>query len=180
MIGKHRCKAAERTDLLGAVRIGLDEAFTALEESVQNLTDEEAAAFPVAGHNSIAWIVMHTLQNLDEYANGLNGSGLVLEPDPGWDLWGASPEDRPAPGDPMPTVAELRARLAKVRDAAMAAAEAATADEVRARTWFGGRRHGFDAYMRTIFHAMAHTRQVWFLRGVLGLADGGWPQQHWA
>ncbi len=36
-------------------------------------------------------------------------------------------------------------------------------------------------YMWTIFHTMAHSRQIWLLRGALGLTDGrSWPQQHWA
>jgi hypothetical protein len=27
----------------------------------------------------------------------------------------------------------------------------------------------------------AHVRQIWLLRGALGLTDGkAWPQQHWA
>jgi hypothetical protein len=38
-----------------------------------------------------------------------------------------------------------------------------------------------DAYMRTICHTMAHVRQIWLLRGALGLTDGkSWPRQHWA
>ena len=30
MIGKHKCKRAQNTDLKGAITIGLDDAFTAL------------------------------------------------------------------------------------------------------------------------------------------------------
>jgi hypothetical protein len=38
-----------------------------------------------------------------------------------------------------------------------------------------------DAFVRATCHAMAHVRQIWFLRGLLGLTDAeGWPEQHWA
>jgi hypothetical protein len=38
-----------------------------------------------------------------------------------------------------------------------------------------------DAYMRTITHTNCHVRQIWMLRGVMGLTDKhGWPVQHWA
>jgi len=26
----------------------------------------------------------------------------------------------------------------------------------------------------------SHVRQIWLLRGALGLANGPWPEQHWA
>jgi hypothetical protein len=44
--------------------------------------------------------------------------------------------------------------------------------------WPGNRG---DFLKRTIFHTMAHVRQIWLLRGALGLTDGkSWPQQHYA
>jgi hypothetical protein len=42
-------------------------------------------------------------------------------------------------------------------------------------------RTAADAYMRTIMHTMAHVRQIWYLRGVMGISDkNGFPHQHWA
>ena len=42
-------------------------------------------------------------------------------------------------------------------------------------------RIGLDACLRATWHVMTHVRQIWLLRGVLGLTDaGGWPEQHWA
>ena len=37
-----------------------------------------------------------------------------------------------------------------------------------------------DSCMRTIWHTMAHVRQIWLLRGALGWREGqSWPHQHW-
>jgi len=65
------------------------------------------------------------------------------------------------------------------REAATEIIGAATENDLRRalRHW----KAASDPYMRTIFHTMAHVRQIWLLRGALGLTDGKpWPQQHWA
>ena len=56
---EYQCKIAAGNDLPAAVSIGLDEAFSALQESLAGLTDEQAAEFPIEGGNCIACIVMH-------------------------------------------------------------------------------------------------------------------------
>ncbi len=66
-IGRHECSVARNTDFRQAIAIGLDEALTALEESFYDLDDRQMRAFAIRKHNCIAWIVVHTLQNLDEY-----------------------------------------------------------------------------------------------------------------
>ena len=182
MIGRHECKQAQNTGLKEAIYIGLDEAFTALEESVYDLTDVQAWAFPIPARNNIAWIVMTTLQNFDEYANGLQAGKLTFEHEPRWDLWGCAPEERPKPGDPFPTVVEMLALLNRIREAAMANLATATEEDLHGKraapAW---PRTAADGYMRTIHHALAHIRQIWLLRGALGLTDGSsWPRQHWA
>jgi hypothetical protein len=129
------------------------------------------------GRNNIAWIVMHCLENLDEYASG----GRVYEYAWCWDLWQCKPEERPQPGDPFPRQAEMLARLHAIREAVVATLarldEAALTEKVSDHPQKSSRA---DFYMRTIYHTMAHTRQIWLLRGALGLADGNWPHQHWA
>jgi len=187
MIGKHKCKSAQDTDLKGAIAIGLDEAFTALEESLYDLSDEQARSFPIPGHNNIAWIVMHVLQNLDSHAvfthtyDPATDRGKWAFPhDQRWDLWQCSDEERPKPGDPFLTVAEMLEKLKAVRDAATGIIDGANEADLRRpiREWW---KSASDAYMRTIWHTMAHVRQIWLLRGALGLTDGkSWPQQHWA
>jgi hypothetical protein len=167
----------------------LDEAFTALEESFHDLSDAQAAEFAIEGRNNIAWIVMHCLQNLDHYANHAPTDD---QPQPRnaiahhdrYDLWQAPPDRRPKPGDPFPTVADMLDKLNAVGDAAMAILEdRGGANVTRSTDWHhSGRSVVADAYMRTIYHTMAHVRQVWALRGVMGRvdADRQWPRQHWA
>jgi len=80
-----------------------------------------------------------------------------------------------------------RERLAAVRAAVMETLEQATPDDLArpdpGSWWFeeNPTRVRADAYLRATFHTMAHVRQIWMLRGVMGLTDKeGWPVQHWA
>lgn len=188
-IGKHECQLARGTDLHAAIRIGLDEATTALEESIYDLTDEQVMAFPVAGRNNIAWIVMHCLQNLDHYANTAatddrDMPARVLQHDDRYDLSQAPAEKRPKQGDVFPTVQQMLNMLNRVRDSAMSIVEDRGPANVSRASHWSEHEPGVvaDAYMRTIMHTMSHTRQIWALRGVMGLvdADRQWPRQHWA
>ena len=180
MTEKHKIKLAKDTTLKGAIEIGLDEALTALEESFHDLSDEQVWSFPIKGRNNIAWILMHTLMNLDIYAVLFQtGQGLT-------ESWGERwkyKAPRPEPGEAFPSQRELVQTLHEVRDAAgPALSDAEEADLLGRRhsqDWWKG--SAADAYMRTICHTMAHVRQIWLLRGALGLTDGAtWPQQHWA
>ena len=181
MMGKHECRQAHHTDLKGAIYIGLDEALTALEESVYDLNDEHIWAFPLPGENNIAWILMHSLQNLDEYADLAQGGEAVFAHEGRWDLWQCADDERPVPGDAFPTQRECVDILAGVRAAAMERISAATRKDLRREFPDWQNRTRADAYMRTIFHTMSHIRQIWLLRGVMGLTGGKLlPQQHWA
>jgi hypothetical protein len=181
MIGKHRPKYANKTGLREAIAIGLDEAFTALEESFYDLNDDQVSAFPVPGRNNIAWIVMHTLHNLDFYTNAVQTGRRVLPDERRWGLWIRA--ELPKPGNDFPSSREMMDKLEAVRSAAMKAIEGAEENDLRKKQDFENRweRTRADAYMRTIYHTMAHVRQIWFLRGVLGTTDEKpWPRQHWA
>ena len=185
VIGRLEPGMAKQTDLKKAIAIGLDEALTALEESVFGLTDEQARAFPLPGRNNIVGIVMHLQQNLDCYACRFQAGAWTLEHDERFDLWGR-PEGAPPPSEDLPTVAEMLGRLHAIRSAAEAALGPATEAELLGSRccehhWLEQGRTAADAYLRTIMHAMAHVRQIWLLRGALGLTDrDGWPEQHWA
>ena len=186
VIGKNEPKLAKNTGLKEAIAIGLDEALTALEESIYDLIDEQVRSFPIPGRNNIAWIVMHVLINMDE--NAVFAQTHVDDEHPGeqairhewrWDLWQCRDDERPKPGDPFPSTQEMLEKLRAVREAATEIISAATENDLRRALphW----RAASDPYMRTVFHTMAHLRQIWLLRGALGLTDGkSWPQQHWA
>jgi hypothetical protein len=188
-IGSTRVQLAQGTDLLGAIRIGLDEAFTALEESFCDLDDEQVADFPVTGRNNIAWIVMHCLQNFDHYANTAPTNdrpmpARALKHDDRYNLWGAPDDQRPKPGDDFPSVRQMLDQLNAVRTSAFAIlAERGQANLTRPTGSDPADRHIVaDSYMRTIMHTMSHTRQIWALRGVMGAVDRNkaFPRQHWA
>jgi len=184
--GRHRPKSAKSTGFPEAIRIGFDEAFTALEESFCHLDDSHVSAFPIRHRNNIAWIVMHTLQNLDRYGNQALGAAevtgkfqTVLERQDLYDLWDCAVEDKPIPGDTFPTVEEMLKHLEAVRDQVTDVVSEITTKELG--RLIGNGRQASDAAMRTIWHTMAHVRQIWLLRGTLGIIDGEWwPRQHWA
>jgi hypothetical protein len=110
----------------------------------------------------------------------------VIEYDARFDVWAHSVEELRAMQGTPPTVAAMLEKLRALRHAVLTQLESTSPDELmRPREgieWyeqFG--RVTSDAYLRTIMHTMAHTRQVWMLRGVMGLTDrDGWPEQHWA
>lgn len=180
-IGKRECQTAGNTHLKEAVAIGLDEALTALEESFYDLSDEQVRSFPVPGENNIAWTVMHCLDNLDEYAVSTATGERLYPTEWRWALWQCRPEERPKPGDPFPGTAEMLSRLRAIRQAAMAALERMDESALLEKCGDYPRKPlRSDWYTRTICHTNSHVRQVWLLRGALGLANGPWPEQHWA
>jgi len=185
-IGEHSPRCATGTDLKKAIFIGLDEAITALEESFYNLTDEQAWGFAFEDRHNITTIVMHCQENLDQYACEFQMGKMVLAHEERFDMWAHGPaEVREAMTD-LPTAAMMRERLHALRDAAIAALESASEDELLGPRhclpwWTEHNNSAADAYMRTIMHTMAHVRQIWLMRGAMGLADtDGWPEQHWA
>lgn len=181
-IGKHDCKSAWRLDYKGWIAVCLDEAMLALEEAIFDLTDEQMRAFPIPGRNNIAWIAMHSLQSLDEYTN-LESGPTTFPHESRWGLWKCKPEQRPKPGDPFPTRHQMHEWLRAIRQRVETVLPRVDEGFLRSSPpaewqWPGDRA---DLLKRTVFHTMAHVRQIWLLRGVLGLTDGrSWPQQHYA
>jgi hypothetical protein len=184
VIEKPEIKDAKGTDLKRAVAIGFDESFTALEECFYDLSDEAVRTFPIPGRKNIAWIVMHSLMNLDTYGPFTLS---FLREDAGQPRtcydWRASPyhmDAVPQPGDAFPTVREMLERLHCIRSKTFGVLNALSSEDLLKpiRDWW---THAADACMRTIWHSMAHVRQVWLLRGAMGWREGqSWPHQHWA
>jgi len=181
-IGSNACRMAEDTRLHGALEAGLDEALTALEEALYDLSDAQLAAFPIDGRNNIAWIGCHCLDNLDVYGVAFQTGQRVLPEDPRWGRWDAAPGTHPEPDDDDASVHDLMDLLDMVGAAAQLALAVADEDDLATRvTWNGVERMRSDSLVRTICHTNAHVRQIWLLRGALGLVDGAsWPRQHWA
>jgi hypothetical protein len=175
------CKEAINADLKQALFIGLDESFTSLEECFRDLSDEQVWNFPVPNENNIAWIVMHCLDNLDDCANDHPTGQRAMVYEWRWDLWDCKPEERPKPGDPFPSRDEMLDLLRRIRTAAYAALEKLDGPALTRQNIPHPAKHSLaDFYLRTIYHTQSHIRQIWLLRGALGLANGKWPEQHWA
>ena len=186
VIGRHEPKQAKHADLKQAVRIGLDEAFASLIESFHDLTDERFWAFPLPNRHNIVTLAEHCLQGLDLYACEVQFGKLTFEPEGRFDIWHYSPEQLRPKMVNLPIAAKVVERLEAVRRAAVAHLDAKPEEDLFAKrpgTWWTDEfdKTCLDAYLRATWHVMTHVRQIWLLRGLLGLTDAdGWPQQHWA
>ena len=187
MIGQHQPKQAIQTDLKGAILIGVDECTTALEEALQNLTDEQVWSYPLPGRHNIGTIVMHCLENLNGNALWNQVGKSLLDDDERFDMWSHSADELRSLQQNLPGVRQMVEWLRALRAAISEGLETATEEDLRGpragSDWYAhhpGRTRA-DACLRTTMHTMAHIRQVWMLRGVMGLTDKeGWPEQHWA
>ena len=123
---------------------------------------------------------MHCLMNLDVYAVLFQtGKGIKGQWDKRWH-YGAP---RPRPDESFPSQRDMMQMLRNLRTKSTAGIEGVEESELHGRRyaedWWKGTTA--DAYVRTIMNTMSHIRQIWLLRGALGLTDGkSWPQQHWA
>jgi hypothetical protein len=185
--GRFGVKAAKVGSLKDSLAVGLDEALTALEESFYDLTDEQVRARPCRARHCITTIVMHVQQNADFHACRLQTGKLALDHDKQFDIWREPPPARPGQQEKMPTVAEMLERHRLLVAATKAGLEAASdADLLGPRQAAGTEwvdkhgRNAAEAYARVTWHIMAHVRQIWLIRGVMGLTDkDGWPEQHY-
>ena len=186
VIGRHEPKQAHGTTLNTAIAIGLDESLTALEECFSSLTNEQFWHHPLPRRHCVATLVEHCVQCLDLYACEVQGAELTFEPEERFAINLYPLEQlRPRLTD-LPTVAQMREKLCGLREAVMRVLNDTADAELhtpRPCWWFEENpdRTSADAYMRCIWHTMAHVRQIWHMRGMMGLTDEhGWPQQHWA
>ncbi len=187
VVGNSEPKQAVQVDLKKVLSVCLDEALTALEESFHDLSDEQIWAKPLPGRHSIVTIVMHLLESADRYTCKFQTGKWMLKHEDRFDIWQHSEEELRDRQKDLPTVSDLLLRLNKLREAALPALESAGEQDLLGRRccagwWVKERgRSAADAYMRIMGHTMAHVRQIWLMRGAMGLTDkDGWPEQHWA
>jgi len=187
VVGRFEPKAAKVGSLKDSLAVGLDEALTALEESFHDLTDEQVRARPCAERHAITTMVMHVHQNADVHTCQLQTGKLTLDHDGRFDIWRRPEAERPDRQEGLPTVAEMLERHRALAAAAKAGLEAATDADLLGPRMAAGTdwvdehgRNSADAYARVIWHTMAHVRQIWLIRGIMGLTDkDGWPEQHY-
>ena len=112
-------KAISQTDLKRLVFIGVDEAFAALEESFNGLSDKQFWAYPLENRYNIVTLVEHCLQCLDLYCCEVQGQPLTFKPELRFDIFHYLPSDLRQYTDNLPTVEEEKVRVTAVREAAM-------------------------------------------------------------
>ncbi|GEM_PF-1083562 len=162
------------TGVLRAFGIGLSQTVTALEESFSDLTNEQLNAFPIAGRNNIAWIVMHCLHSLDFFAvsrQTADGASTIA-----WDArwaWGCP---RPKPEESYPSGAEMQNLLQRIRANALAALANTTEADLPRHRNASTDETAERSYNRVIHHLNMHIRQIWLLRGLQGVTTA-WPER---
>ena len=187
VVGRSEPKKAKVGSLKDSLAVGLDEALTALEESFHDLTDEQAWARPCRARHCIATMVMHVQHNIDINACQLQTGKFVLDHDDRFNIWRRPDPNLPARQKDLPPVTTLLERHRALAAAAKAGLEAASEEDLLGPRkaagmdwWEEHKRNSAEAYARVIWHTMAHVRQIWLLRGVMGLTDkDGWPEQHY-
>jgi hypothetical protein len=180
----HRPTPARAKSVKDTVVSALDEAFCSLEESVQGLTDEQLWAEPLSGRPGIARRFIHALDNLVGHAYYWHTERLPWETPP-FDLGREQNLDQPPSA--RPALTELRDLLHQARQKVFELLETMSEDDLlrapyRQGKWFdffrANDRNCAEQFSRTAYHTAAHVRQIWLLRGALGLTDKeGWPRQ---
>ena len=71
MMGIPSDRLARDMDLKKSMLMGIDECLIALKEAYSDLSDEEFRRFPLQNRNNIVTIVMHCLQQHDDFNRNL-------------------------------------------------------------------------------------------------------------
>lgn len=182
----HEPQASKPRDLVETIRIALDEMLAALAESITGLTNDQVWAHPIEGRHSMGLIVLHLQENIDTHACYFQVGKQALNHDERFDFYGKRVAAFMALEN-VPDIDELRQRNETLRDAVFK-----TLEDVEDATlytarhgeqtywWQQHRRVSIDAYHRVVWHANAHIRQIWCLRGAMGAYDDTrFPRQFW-
>jgi len=179
-------RQARNMDLVKSMRMGIDECHIALKEAYGDLTDEEFWRYALPDRHNIATVVMHVLQQHDEFNGNLQYRRGVkarhewhfLRHEERFHLWGVAKEKLPKPGDAFPTVAEVARAHDEIHEALIRNMSEMSEEDFTA-SGVGKWPRLCDMFFRATYHANAHVRQIWFLRGVMGI-QRRWPEQHYA
>lgn len=180
--------ASKPRTLAESIHIALDEMFKALETSIAGLTDEQLWSHPIEGRHSIGTIVLHVLGNIDWHACyfQVGTSALDREQHERFSVYGRPIEEYTDLSD-IPGVQSIETQLRTLKAAVFQTLEGIADRDLysprygeQTYWWKEHRRLSIDAYHRVVWHANAHIRQIWCLRGAMGAVDREhYPQQFW-
>jgi hypothetical protein len=182
----HEPLASKPRNLASTITIAVDEMFEALQESIAGLNDDQVWSHPIERRHSIGMIVLHVQENVDQHACYVQVGHRALEHDARFAMYGRPVEELMHLED-VPGVDELRRRNETLREAVFEILQATHDRELysprygeQTYWWQEHRRLSIDAYHRIVWHANAHVRQIWCLRGAMGAFDGAhFPRQFW-
>jgi hypothetical protein len=183
----YKAQSSKPRTLAESIQIALDEMFKALETSIEGLSDAQLWSHPIQGRHSIGGILLHVLENIDRHACYVQVGNWALNPEQHRRAnFGKPPEDEAALPD-VPGVQDLIEQVQTLRTAVLQTLEAATDRDLysprygeQTYWWKQHHRLSIDAYHRVVWHANAHIRQIWCLRGAMGAVDREhFPRQFW-
>jgi hypothetical protein len=156
--------------------------FKALVTSIADLSDAQLWSTPIEGRNSIGSILLHVLENIDRHACYFQVGTWTLDRGQHERLNWSAQEVRGGPG-----VWEIQEQIQTLEKGVWQTLEGITDRDLYsprygAQTywWEQHKRLSIDAYHRVVWHANAHVRQIWCLRGMLGAVDDEhFPRQFW-
>jgi hypothetical protein len=181
----YQTQASKPGTLAESIHIALDEMFKALETSVAGLSDAQLWSRPIEGRNRICDIVLHVLENIDRHACYFQVGTWALNREQHERF--ASGAWPPEDGVELPGVQDLMSGMRTLQAAVFQTLEGITDRELYSPRFGEGtywwKQHGrlsIDAYHRVVWHANAHIRQIWCLRGAMGAVDREhFPGQFW-
>ena len=184
----YKAMVSKPRTLAESIHIALDEMFKALETSIAGLSDAQIWSHPIEGRHSIGTIVLHVLGNIDRHACRFQVGTFALDPDQHdrFSVVGRPIEDYTDLTD-VPGVQDIRSQLQTLKAAALQTLDGVTDSDLysprygeQTYWWKQRGRMSIDAYHRVVWHANAHIRQIWCLRGAMGAVDREhFPRQFW-
>ena len=184
----YKAQASKPRTLSESIHIALDEMLKALETSIAGLSNAQLWSHPIEGRHNIGEIVLHVLENIDRHACYFQVGTWALDHEQHErnDFHARPVEDGADLGD-VPGVEELSAQVRTLKAAVFRTLEGITDRELysprygeQTYWWQQRGRLSIDAYHRVIWHANAHTRQIWCLRGAMGAVESDhFPRQFW-
>lgn len=176
-------ETARASSLATVLECMLDEVRLALRECMSGLTHDQLWSHPIPGRHSIGVITEHLLYALDSYCGELQTGKMAYEHEPAFSVYGMTIEEIENGITNRFTAGEFFERIDRVCDSAVAGVHGISDSEML------GPRHAFELSevvdrsglefcLGGIFHAHGHIRQIWLLRGAMGLTTEGehqWP-----
>jgi len=184
----YETQASKPRTLAESIQIALDEMFKALETSIAGLSDAQLWSTAIEERHSIGGILLHVLENVDRHACYLQVGDWTLdcEQHERSNFYGKPLEDGKSLVD-VPGTQEILTQIQTLKTAVLRNVKGITDRELYSPRYgeqtYWWKQHGrlsIDAYHRVVWHANAHIRQVWCLRGAMGAVDREhFPQQFW-